>query len=484
MPWTSSDAIAGIPRRGLQAITRLVASTPLRLALLAFVVYNLNLRSITSYDTYPARLLPISILTKGSLDLDEFTFLREPRFVASREDTAAYFMSYRRDHWMSVFPVMPAVLAAPVYAGPVLLGLHRGPPIVAGLSRVEVVATLLSKLAASLAAAASVVFMYLTLRHVARPRAAVALALIYAFATSTWSVTSQGLWGNAFSQPAFARALLAFVRAREANAARWVAVAGFALAVSVACRPPMLVVAVVLSIYVLRRHAPHLLQFAIAPIVIGALVVPYDVYYFGALIGGYSATLAGPHRLSFPVLSVGLRGLLISPNRGLFVFSPILIPSFAGMWLVLTRRRAQRDTFLAFVAVATVLAILQYAAYVQWHAAFGFSYRYLSELLPAFVLLLAPVWEWLVATTTRRAAMTVVISYSVCVQVVGAFYYPCDWYRSPLRDPSLESRFFSWTEMELLQCLRAGPVDPDGLRAIRHLLGIPGGGRKASPGSG
>lgn len=38
------------------------------LIILAFVVYNANLRSITSFDTNPTRYLPISILREFDLD--------------------------------------------------------------------------------------------------------------------------------------------------------------------------------------------------------------------------------------------------------------------------------------------------------------------------------------------------------------------------------------------------------------------------------
>lgn len=479
---TSPGTDAGPPVRSrppVRWLARLASSVAVRLALLAFVVYNVNLRAITSYDTYPARLLPISILTEFDLDLDEFAFLREARFARSA-DSAPNFMSYRRDHWMSMYPVMPAVLATPVYAIPIALGLHRGPPIAPGLSRAEVVGTLLSKLAASLAAAASVVFTYLTLTRFVPIRTAVVLTLIYAFATSTWSVTSQGLWQTAFSQPAFALALLAFVRARERDAARWLAVAGLALALSVACRPPMAVVALVLSVYVLLRHRQHLAHFVVAPIALGALLLAYNFYYFGTATGGYSGALGGSHDFSLSNLQLGLRGLLISPNRGLLVFSPILLPSFAGMWLVLSTRAPARDRLLAAVALGTLLAIVQYAAYSVWHGAFGYSYRFLAELLPAFVLLLVPVWERLVATAARRVVVTAVVGYSLAVQVVGVFYYPCGWYQSPPADDAGNvSRFFSWRELEVRQCIAAGPVDPDGLRAIRRALGIPGSGREA-----
>jgi hypothetical protein len=239
----------------------------------------------------------------------------------------------------------------------------------------------------------------------------------------------------------------------------------------------MVLVAAVLSVYVLRRHRAHLLRYALGPAVIGALLLSYNLYYFGELTGGYGE-LAGTHTFTPQVLWMGLRGLLISPDRGMLVFSPILLAAFGGMWIVLSRREGRLDDLLAYVAVSTLLAIVQYATFSGWHGAFGFSYRFLAELLPSFILLMVPVWGWLVATTPRRILVGGAICYSVFVQVIGAFYYPCGWYH-PESD-RFPARYFSWHDTELMQCLRAGPVDPDGLRAIRHAMHIEGGGRQAN----
>jgi len=127
-----------------------------RLFLLAFVVYNANLRSISSLDTYPNRFLPISIIREFNLDLDEFPFLHKyPEWMQADPQKAAYYVRKARGHYMSNYPVMPAVLSVPVYVIPVLLGMTDGPPSTTGFSRTEIVATLLSKVSASAAVAFS-----------------------------------------------------------------------------------------------------------------------------------------------------------------------------------------------------------------------------------------------------------------------------------------------------------------------------------------
>jgi hypothetical protein len=44
-------------------------------------------------------------------------------------------------------------------------------------------------------------------------------------------------------------------------------------------------------------------------------------------------------------------------------------------------------------------------------------------------------------------------------------------FRCSGREPMAMARMFDWRDMELVQCVRNGPVDPDGLRAIRRALG-------------
>lgn len=477
---SSSDRSARRPSQSPAPALARARRTALWLAAIAFVVYNANLRSIASADTFPARYLPISILREGDLDLDEFAFLQTDRFPMpdAPPGSGPYFMQLRRGHWMSTYPVAPAIVAAPVYALPVLLGVDRGPPIGA-LTRTEVVGTFLAKIAASLLVAASVAVMYLVfLRYVGRT-GALALALIYAFATSSWSVSSQGLWQSAISQPALALGVYALLRVRERPGSRgWAATAGTALALSAAARPPMLLFAAVMTVYVVVFARRSVFAFLAPALAIGVLLVSYNLYYFGTLVGGYVGRTAA-YRFTPAQMWLGVRGLLLSPSRGLFVFSPILLLGIVGAARALAPTGWRLDPLLASVALGTVISVLLYTAYEGWHGAFGFSYRLLSELLPGLVLLLVPVWTWLTATLARRAATGALVAYSVLVQIVGAFFFPCGWYQSPRGNAAALQRFFSWRDSEILTCLEAGPVDPDGLRAIRAALHIRGGGRVA-----
>jgi hypothetical protein len=114
--------------------------TAIILEFVVFVTYNVNLRSITSFDTYPTRLLPISIIRHFTLNLDSFEaiesvpqwYVQRGSAVPNRGSQSAshqpnYWLVRVRGHYMSMYPVMPAILATPVYVLPVLLGMTNGP---------------------------------------------------------------------------------------------------------------------------------------------------------------------------------------------------------------------------------------------------------------------------------------------------------------------------------------------------------------------
>ena len=53
-----------------------------------------------------------------------------------------------------------------------------------------------------------------------------------------------------------------------------------------------------------------------------------------------------------------------------------------------------------------------------------------------------------------------IVALSVFVQIVGAFFFPCGWYESPVRASLAPARFWDLSDVEVVRCLRAGPVRP------------------------
>jgi hypothetical protein len=436
----------------------------LTLFVLAFSLYNANLREISSYDTMATRMIPVSLLGSGDLNLDEFGFFYSGEYPTSpvvRDDApmperTPYWVQYRRGHYMPTFPAAAGILVTPVYAPAAVLGLLRDE------DRVLLLATLLAKISASLLAALSVGVVYLMARRLTGPREGVWVAVIYGFCTSTWAVSSQGLWQVAVSQPFLVFALYALVRVREArpDESRWLALAGLFFALAVAARPPNAVPAVVMSLYVLHSRPRRLHIFAAAPIVVATALFAHNLYWYDTLLGGYAATSVGG-TVGAPSLAA-LAGLMISPSRGLFVFSPVLLFVLPGVRASL---RDRRETLPLYSFAALVSLIVLYSSWRYWHGHHAWGYRHLIDALPFFALLLTLGIRPIIESRPARRALVAAAIFSLTVQFVGAFNYPCGW-DSGIDPFENQERLWSVTDTQIMRCLLSGPVYPDGLRLL------------------
>jgi hypothetical protein len=149
--------------------------------------------------------------------------------------------------------------------------------------------------------------------------------------------------------------------------------------------------------------------------VFAAAILPSLAYNFvrtGSPARPATATpqyLNGVNALTGSVLH-GLYGLFLSPNRGIFLFSPILLLSLAGLirWRSLSR---EQRLLLAVYGAAVASYILLISKMANW-GAFGWGPRYLVPVLPVMFLATACglTWLWQIA---RPAVLALAIASAV-----------------------------------------------------------------------
>jgi len=438
---------SGGPRSGAAGSPRPRATRAgLLLCLVCVLVYSLNMREIGSLDTVPTRLLPVALFLEHRLTLDSFFRDHPP------ERPLPYWVQYVGGHYRSSYPVLPALLAVPVYV--VAWSLFGD----ASWARISA----LAKLSAALIAAVSVLFVYLGIRQFDRETSALGIALVYAFGTSTWSVSSQSLWGHGPAQLFLAVALYATLRGETER--RYFGLAGLATGLMMASRPTTVIVGAALLAYALHRDRRWGVTSLLLCAAVTAPVLAYNVLAFGSLQGGY-AWLNATHRSFHGVdgpwstsLGEGLLGLLLSPSRGLFVYSPVLV--FAIVGLALSRNDRRRRLF-GFLAVALGASIVMLASWSVWWGGHSYGPRLLTDFLPVLTLFLVPVWNRLDRSRPLRVGFLALLIASLWIQAIGAFYYPSprdrDWNKTPRDVDFAHERLWDWRDPQIVRLLANGP---------------------------
>jgi hypothetical protein len=366
-------------------------------------------------DTLPARYLPLSILREGNFDLNEFHFLYAQKIP--------YYLVHLDGRYLSLYPVGPAIAALPFYLFPALGGI---PPA-------NRLSEDLEKLAAASIVALSACLLYLVLRRLASGRVSLLLTVIYALGTSSFSVSSQALWQHGPSQLALTIGLYSLLRGREDPP--WIGLAGFSLAFAVICRSTDLLLILPLGAYVMLYHRPQM-----GWILLGMLPPwLFQLWYNDAYFHDPFFQPFGRAYWSTPLME-GLSGILLSPGRGLFVYSPVLLGSFLGMALAWRRHG---DPLLRALSVGILPTLLLYGKWGNWWGGWSYGPRLLADLTPILTICLVPCALRLEAVRPcgwrLRASQWLFVAlalWSVWAHTLGALWDDNRWNASPPIDLS------------------------------------------------
>lgn len=329
----------------------------------------------------------------------------------------------------STFGPAAGLTALPVAATALMLQANPSDPFVAFR---------LAKWTAALLTAGSVAMLFVTaLDFLSRTRALL-LAGLYAFGTCVWSISSQALWQQTAALFFLSLGVLCLVRLRDAWARG--AASGLVFALAAACRPTAALVALVAAAYLAWRERRALAPYLLAALPVACAVLAYNLYYFGSLLdfGQLAAGAAvarsktgSPDLWQTPVL-LGAAGLLLSPSRGLLIYTPFFAAAFAG---ALIAWRDERYAVLRFLSVAVPLLWLPAFAWFDWWGGWTYGYRPIVDSAPLLAALCIPALAAL-RRPAMRSAFAAAAAWSVFVQILGVTTYAPDGWNARRRDGS------------------------------------------------
>lgn len=393
-------------------------------------------------------LIPISVIRTHDLYMNEFA---KPEPVTEREKFYAkvndglseyFFRKTPQGNVVSLFPIVPGILNVPVFFMADLLGTdlfkHK---------------QWLSHLTAIWVASLSGVAMFYFLRNITGERStAVLFTLIYLFATCTWSIASRGLWQHGPSMLFVLTGLLLLSLKKES----YVGFSGFFFALAVVNRPTNIFFYVAAAAYVVLNR-PLLTSAAFAGWSAIPVVLNFYYYYtyWGSLLGPYVKASQAAIKTSdkdFHSISTTFMMWLISPSRGLLALSPFFIFGFLRMPSIW--KNAKEAPFLKWFVPCIVLYMVMYA-FVNGVGGWTFGYRYMTELVPFLVIFAALFWREKIRPHPLgffSVSFAFFLTFSVVVQLLGAYVYPCGFDSKPPIDEN-RARVWYLSDSSLTRCV-------------------------------
>lgn len=401
---------------------RWLSEATLLVAVLGVYVTGPN---VTNSDSYLAFPTAVSIVHELDLDLDEFR--------SSEVRSHHGFMRLGNNHY-DRYPWPVALFFVPTVAiVDIAHALGIGPGSV-GLVESDQMGAIQMVIASAVTALVAVVVYRLVLARLGDAfgtvrRMALATALGFAFATPAWSIASRALWQHGPAMLFLGLALVAAVGlGRRPESARTAGLFGASLAAAYVVRPSSAVAVVVFSLWVLVQHRRQAFAFLAGAATIAIPWFVVNIAAYGLLFPPYYS--AGRISLHSDFLEAVLANL-VSPARGVFLFSPILLLALVG--IVVRLRSRQFDGLDIAVATAVVVYLLMNSAQNEgWWAGHTFGPRFMTDPVPLLVFLAIPavaaLWRWVGADgpsgLVRLGALAcgLALVWSVAVHAQGAYF--------------------------------------------------------------
>ena len=413
------------------------------LFLALFAIYNANGREIGNYDSQPTKYAARELLLRGTLTLNYVVgatpqLMERPAFVAAKDG-----------RYRSAYSPVPAIAAATICWPLARTGLID--------IRAPLGANVIAKLSASLLTSAAVTIAFFTARRYTSTFRALLIALALGLGTGYWSTISQTLWQHETAAFGLGLAVLGFTAPAPRVGSLLAIGAGLALAGT--SRPQLAPAIAVLLAGLVVRAGPR--AFIAIGIVAAAAVVlmTAHIQWFGTILGGMPILEALHPRVhaterTFRFAADGFLGLLISPNRGLLIFSPIVIAVIAGM------RQRDRNGWQAatrWCALAALAQYVLYSLYAVWWGGHTYGPRYMLDVLPCLVPIAGAVGTRPVPRSSG-AAIGIALAWSVAVAGLGAFVFPNErWNLLPEDVDRHHERLWDLSDLQIHRAWHAGP---------------------------
>lgn len=404
----------------------------------------------TSTDSAWTFHIAASLLREHNANLDEY------RPIINLQ--LDYRMRVVNSHIYSYYPV-----ATPLLVSPVVWLINAIYPISHSTDFYTYLAThspdertaRLEKLIASAIVALAASVMHLIARRQLAVGASLAIALIFGFATSMWSTASRSLWQHGPSVLFLAIALYLTLLADRRS--YLLLPAGALLGFAYLIRPTNSLSVLMFGLYFLMNQPRKVWLYILGVMLI---MVPYILSNWLAYANPfppYSYQLF--ERLATPrIFGEALVGTLVSPSRGLFIFTPLFLFSGYGVYLKARDHLLSVRTIDIYIIAVIFLHWIVTSMFEDWGGAWSIGPRYFVDVIGFLTYFLIPILgKWATASFALRAAFVAAAVFSTAVQAYSSTSIdPWMWNGKPQALVQAPQRKWDWGDMQFLRGLCPG----------------------------
>jgi Dolichyl-phosphate-mannose-protein mannosyltransferase len=424
-----------------------------------------------STDSRWSMMLVESMLDRHDVNLDEFLpQIQADHYYAVEcvtpqgETITSDIRDCSGGHLYSWYPIGGPLMAAPVFAA-LRLGMRLFQPALRPLSNERFVHPLIGSflrgemirahaivevVIASFFVALTAVLLYFLARRDLDPARSAAIAWIFAFATSAWSTASRALFQHGPSMLILVATAWILVKAKDRP--NLIPLAGLLAAFSYVVRPTNALFFAIVTIFVLIHHTKYFVRYVLCAIPVFAALAAFNLSVYGTLQPSYySMRPPMPGTLeALRLVGAALAGNLISPGRGLFIYSSIFLFSIWGM--ILAWRAKWSWPLSAYWIALIVLHWITISLFVNfWWGGHSYGPRFFTDMTPFLTLFLIPV----IKVRRLRAVFAVLLLASVYFHARGALTVgPHEWSVDPVEIDQHPERIWDWTDPPFLRPAR------------------------------
>jgi hypothetical protein len=362
-------------------------------------------------------------------------------------------------HWYDSYPIGAKLLSAPFVlaavgltklGSPLFAKIHVDSPVIEGFIHGDYSAghPLIEMEVASALLAIATVVIYFTARRFLEERPAILLALLYALATPAYSVGGRAIWQHTPSMLLLAIVILMLLKAEEnPSLAAW---AGLPVALSYTARPTDSLFVIVFTLYVALRFRPYLLRYLLLALPVAVIFVAYNYSIYHQILSPYyRSDLDGIYPRNWSKLAVGLAGNLISPSRGLLIYTPVFLFSIWSM--IRAMWKTPLSGWLGGLVLAHWIAVSCFIA--CWWAGMCYGPRFFADLTPVFVLFLIPYFaQWSELSKAVRTAFVICTLIGLAMHLRGGWSAAVyQWNVDPLSVDQHPERNWEWKDPPFLR---------------------------------